>query len=182
MSKNSAYSWAQQLGHIATPTFGRERPESGQHFALLDGMRASFLISDTDEDIPDAADWAWSSNVRHHVSLKQTQIIVSSNSGSKETFARRSVESKLSEFLRYLEIESESPRVVGAIDHLVRIFRKHRATLRAARGATTPDLESFLYLLAITQEQDTVAAHHHGQTIVQRYALGNFDPTSLSND
>jgi len=145
-------------------------------------VRASFLISDTDEEVSEAPDWAWSSNVRHHISLKQKQIVVSSSSGLRETFERRSVESKLSEFLRYLEIDSDKPIAVGAIDHLVRTFRKHRATLRSTVYPRLPELESFLYLLALTQEKDAIAAHRDGNTISANYALGNFDPSMLDDD
>src|SRR5215831_10273556 len=97
MSDQAGSSWAQQVGLIATPTFGREKPDPDQrHLALLDGVRASFLLSrESDEDLSAAPDWAWSSDVRHHVLLKQKQIIVTRVSGSRETFERQSVEARL---------------------------------------------------------------------------------------
>src|ERR1700733_432369 len=150
MSEHAARLWAEQLGLVATPLFGRERTDDeSRHSALLDGVRASFLMSDEGEDESiEVADWAWSANVHHHVSLKQKQIVVSRASGRAETFERRTVESKLAEFLRYLELDSDSQKIVGVIDHLIRLFRRHRATLRESKKAgIVSDLESFLYLL-----------------------------------
>jgi predicted RNA methylase len=167
---------------VATPLFGRERPDPEMsHLALLDGVRASFLLS-TEDDALAPADWAWSANVRHHVLLKQTQIVLSRNSGSAETFERRSVESKLGEFLRYLEIDPGAQKTAGAIDHLIRLFRKHRATLREKR-LDAPHLDSFLYLLAISEtEKDFIDTHRRGQLITKKYALTGFDHTILSED
>jgi adenine-specific DNA-methyltransferase len=182
MSDHVAGDWAKRLGLIATPLFGRERPDAGErHQALLDGLHASFLVSDSDEQVPEAADWAWSSNVRSHVSLQHDQIVVSRTSGSKETFTRRSVDARLSEFLRYLEIDPDSHRVIGAIDHLIRVFRKHRTHLQTM-SVSVSDLESFLYLLALTQEPEAIGAHHDGANIVRRYCLTNFDPATLDDN
>lgn len=182
MSDQTSNSWAQQLGLVATPLFGRERLDAGQqHLALLDGVRASFLLSDTDEDVSAAPDWAWSSNVRHHILLKQTQVIVSRASGSKETLERRSVESKLAEFLRYLELDADAQKIAGVIDHIIRLFRRHRTSLHEKLGTKSPDIESFLYLLAITQEEDSIAAHRSGD-IIKKYFLNSFDPSCLGED
>jgi adenine-specific DNA-methyltransferase len=186
MSNHIAGDWAkglaQRLGLIRTPLFGRERPDAGErHQALLDGLHASFLVSDSDEQVPAAADWAWSSNVRSHVSLQHDQVVVSRTSGSKEIFTRRSVDSKLSEFLRYLEIDPDSHRVMGAIDHLIHVFRKHRTHMQTVSSPVS-DLESFLYLLALTQEPEAIGAHRAGAEIAQRYCLNNFDPTTLDDN
>jgi adenine-specific DNA-methyltransferase len=183
MSDRITNPWAQQLGLTATPLFGRERPDANhQHLALLDGVRASFLLSsDSSEDISAAPDWAWSSDVRHHILLKQRQIVVTRTSGSKTIFERASVESRLAEFLRYLELDSDSQKIVGVIDHLIRLFRQHRTTLRQAKMSSVSDLQSFLYLLAISEEQDSLSAHHHGEGLIEKYSLGDFDPTQLSD-
>src|SRR5262245_32659533 len=120
MTDQAINSWGQQLGLVATPLFGRERTDGAalRHMALLDGVRSSFLISDeSDGDTSAAADWAWSSDVRHHVLLRQKQIVVTRASGSTETLERRSVESKLIDFLHYLELDSDSQKIVGAVDH-----------------------------------------------------------------
>jgi hypothetical protein len=184
MIERARNSWAQRLGLIATALFGRERPNSDyQHLALLDGVRASFLLStEGGEDIAAAPDWAWSSNVRHHVLLEPKKVIVSSTSGRKDTFDRPSVESKLPEFLRYLELDSDSQKVTSAVDYLVSLFRRHRTTLRERNRRGAPDLESFLYLLAITQEQDAIGAHHEGEVVIKKYHLNSFDPTQLNED
>jgi adenine-specific DNA-methyltransferase len=172
----TSHPWAQQLGLVATPLFGREKADARQqHLALLDGIRASFLLSDTDDEVSDAADWAWSANVRHHVLLKQRQIVVSRATGSKETLERQSVESKLMEFLRYLELDADAQKIAGVIDHIIRLFRRHRASLRERR-INVPDIDSFLYLLAITQED------HQGHDIFQKYSLTNFDADALGRD
>ncbi len=108
--------------------------------------------------------------------------LIRRNSGSKETLERQSVESRLAEFLRYLELDSDSQKIVGVIDHLIRLFRRHRTTLRQANAPSPPDLQSFLYLLAITEEEDAIGAHHRGESIIEKYSLSDFDPTQLSDD
>jgi hypothetical protein len=152
------------------------------HLAVLDGVRASFLLSrESDEDTSAAADWAWSSDVRHHILLKQQQIIVTRVSGTKETFERQSVESKLIDFLNYLEVDSDAQKIVGAIDHLLRLFRRHRAALRQFNTKQPPDLQSFLYLLAIAETTDAIAAHHDSETLIKDYSLTGWDPQLLND-
>lgn len=185
MRDQAATSWAQRLGFVGTSLFGRERADPDeQHFALLDGVRASFLLSRELEDFEaaEAADWAWSSNVLHHVSIKQDQVVVSKTSGAKETFVRRTVESKLADFLRYLESDASSIQAVGAIDHLVQVFRKHRTNLPGNGKNAVPALQSFLYLLAIAPERDVLAAHRDSAAIVEKYHLNFFDPKKLTDD
>ena len=186
MSDQTSNSWAQQLGLVATPLFGRERLDAGQqHLALLDGVRASFLLSESEEDVSAAPDWAWSSNVRHHVLLKKEQIIISRVSGAKETLVRQSVESKLAEFLRYLELDADAQKIVGVIDHIIRLFRRHRTSLHENRKtwkANFPDVESFLYLLAVAQEEDSITAHRSGDKLLKKYSLNSFDPDRLGED
>ena len=183
MSDPTTDRWAQQLGLVATPLFGRERPDAAMHhLAVLDGVRASFLLSrESDEDTSAAADWAWSSDVRHHILLKQQQIIVTRVSGTKETFERQSVESKLIDFLNYLEVDSDAQKIVGAIDHLLRLFRRHRAALRQFNTKQPPDLQSFLYLLAIAETTDAIAAHHDSETLIKDYSLTGWDPQLLND-
>jgi adenine-specific DNA-methyltransferase len=184
MSDQVAKSWAEQLGLIVTPLFGRERRDDElRHSALLDGVRASFLMSNEVADAPvDMADWAWSANVHHHIALQRHQILVTRATGRLETFERISIESKLSEFLRYLELDSDSQKIVGVIDHLVRLFRRHRATLRENKKTRqVSDLESFLYLLAIAPDVDALETHHKGAAAAQ-FALDDFDPGAISDD
>ena len=184
MGDHATNSWAQQLGMVATPLFGRERSDPVlSHLALLDGMRASFLLSvASEDDVSAAADWAWSSNVHHHITLEQSEIVVSRATGSRETFKRLSVESKLEEFLRYLELNSDSQKIVGAIDHLIQLFRRHRATLREKWKQPPSEIGSFLYLLAITQEPDALAIHHNSANLIAKYSLSGFDPDALPRD
>lgn len=183
MSDQTAAAWAQQLGLVATPLFGYERPDPAlQHLAMLDGVRASFLLStDSDDDISAAPDWAWSSNVRHHVLLRDKNIIVSRASGSKEALERQSVETKLPEFLRYLELDSDHQKIASVIDHLIRLFRRHRASRTEKQKSDSADIESFLYLLAATQEADAITAHRSGN-ILEKYCLCDFDPDTLPDD
>jgi adenine-specific DNA-methyltransferase len=184
MAEQAINSWGQQLGLVATPLFGRERRDVSAlgHMALLDGVRASFLISDESDDEHAAADWAWSSDVRHHVLLRQKQVVVTRASGSRDTLERRSVESKLVDFLRYLELDSDSQKIVGAVDHLLKLFRRHRTTLRQSNVPQPPDIQSFLYLLALAEGPNVIDAHQQGDSIAKKYALIDFDPTELDED
>ncbi|MHB8884754.1 MAG: HsdM family class I SAM-dependent methyltransferase [Methylovirgula sp.] len=185
MSDRAAKYWGEQLGLVTTPLFGRERRDQEErHSALLDGVRASFLMSDDDgaDSVSEAADWAWSANVGHHLSLREKDLVISRPSGKRETFDRTSVESKLPEFLRYLVLSSESERTVNVIAHLIRLFRRHRATLRDTKNSTyLSDLDSFLYLLAIAPNSDRLEMHR-SQPDAAQFGLNNFDPTSISDE
>jgi adenine-specific DNA-methyltransferase len=175
-----AHSWAGQLGMTATPLFGREMPNGDCHRALLDGIQASFLLSDegVDDQIASAPDWAWSANVRHHIYLNRERIHLSRSIGTRDVFDRASVEARLPEFLRYLEADNAAP-TTGAIDHIVRTFRKHRAALEGMKSENS-SLASFLYLLALTQEENNATDAY--DNIIEKYSLEPFDSNLIDKD
>ncbi len=110
---------ANELGLAISPLFpAGVRVPTGAHFALLDGRRASFAYSAVPlKDIAptDSRNWQWSADLAHHVLFSENEVQV--RSGGEESFrnfSRHSVETKLEDFLTYLDAgRSTLPDLVG---------------------------------------------------------------------
>jgi adenine-specific DNA-methyltransferase len=146
--------WASRLGLATNPLFGAaDRPQYGQHTAMVDGVAGSFALSTdfdaTDRDI-ELSGWAWSSLLRHHVTLEDQYVLVRSAASrvTPEVFTRHSVERNLDGFLRFLESRAESPRVDVA-EHVISVFRKHCQWLGPQQHGTGA---MFLSLIAVGLE------------------------------
>lgn len=73
-----ASDWAATLGLVPVELFGasfRDNSPPGNHSALLDGARASFLLSVNSpvESDCDVRSWAWSAHVQHHLTVDPAQ-------------------------------------------------------------------------------------------------------------
>lgn len=73
-SGSLATEWAAGLGLVPVELFGAgfvDRAPPGDHFALLDGARASFLLSvgPGADAIGEVRSWSWSSRVQHHIAI-----------------------------------------------------------------------------------------------------------------
>lgn len=166
----SAESWGAQLGLTPTDLFGFEgRLATGAHYALLDGIRGSFLLSmvNGEEELTSHyKNWAWSANVRHHVAIDDNSVTVTAPTQTKkERFKLSQVELVLDKFFRYLESDESTP-AANVIDHFVRLFRSHVAATDAEVGCDAPRLASFLSLLA----QDMFAENEDQQAEFGRQA------------
>src|SRR5665213_3329 len=74
----SSRRWAELLGLVDVPLFGSATASAsivGAHSLLLDGSKASFAFSNSEDDDlytgPSALSWSWSSRVRHNVILNR---------------------------------------------------------------------------------------------------------------
>ena len=72
--------WADQFGLALVPLFEtKEVAAEGCHAVLLDGGYGSFAMSVTTEELwrgQNTADWAWSSNLPHHVTVTDKAVAV----------------------------------------------------------------------------------------------------------
>ncbi len=112
---------------------------SGQHCAMLDGRRASFACSTVDrlEISPDdSRNWQWSADLAHHVLI--TPEIVHVRSGRElvpREFQRESVESRLEEFLTFLDSPRRSA-LPDVVSFLVDEFQQIWGASGSPDGAT----------------------------------------------
>lgn len=178
----STITWAKSLGLTPSELFGHEpalKP-AGEHFALLDGVAASFLMSEGMEQVLEprtALTWAWSANVRAHVTLDPNYVTlhkVARGVGSGERFRRQDVEGRLDAFLESLIADRRSPNQ-DVIDTLIQALHKVRVRLRG-RHANLPDvnaLQAFLLLAAgrIEGERLRDATHAEWVHLARSYAV-----------
>lgn len=126
-------SWASRFGLARVPLFSDyDGTISGTHDVLLDGGYGSFALSATDETTADnccPADWSWSSNIPHHVTITPKRVtVVRWDNPHAQSFTRESIERKLDSFYQYLTTDriTSNQRV---IDHMLLIFRRIRSLL-----------------------------------------------------
>jgi adenine-specific DNA-methyltransferase len=137
---NGARQWAQRLGLAVSPLFppgSQDLP--GEHFAMLDGRRASFACSTVEvSDIsPEASkNWRWSADLAHHIFVTEKQVDVrSGREPQTRRFRRDSVENRLDEFLTFLD-NSGGSGLPDVVSFLVDEFRGIWATNGSLNGST----------------------------------------------
>jgi predicted RNA methylase len=118
---------------------------------LLDGGLGSFAISTGSDDVwrnGQAREWAFSSDVPHHVAVNRDKVIVTRWDEAKpEAFSTESVENKLPKFFKYLVADRvQASRSVT--DRLVDLFRRTRSLVSEV-GADDAETVN-LYLAVLT--------------------------------
>lgn len=128
---------ASRFGLAIVPLFEQETmPAPGAHSILLDGAYGTFAMSVSEEELwrtPDPANWVWSSDVPHHVTVTPTQVAVLRWDQPKEArvFERGSIERNLDSFYGFLT-EDRLRSNKSVVDHLVGLFRRLRSLAHAA--------------------------------------------------
>lgn len=78
--EDTARRWAEAFGLAQAPLFEEgEASTPNNHHVLLDGGHGSFALSEGEgEDWrrEGSADWAWSSNLPHHVAVTDQKVTV----------------------------------------------------------------------------------------------------------
>ncbi|MCH9019033.1 MAG: SAM-dependent DNA methyltransferase [Proteobacteria bacterium] len=150
--------WAGQFGLALVPLFETKYVAvEGCHAVLLDGGYGSFAMSVTTEEIwrgEKTADWAWSSNLPHHVTVTDKAVAVTRwDRPRAEVLSRSSVEAQIESFYTYLTTDRvrSSHRVV---DHVLNLFRRMRSLVADARLPDERSIDAFLAFLAQLIERD----------------------------
>ena len=136
IASEEAKEWACHFGLAMAPLFEHEPAAPGSHAVLLDGSDGSFAMSVLDEELwrrPEPANWIWSSDVAHHVTVTAGKIAVLrwDRPSDARVFDRGSVERNLDRFYNFLsEDRLRSNR--GVVDHLLGFFRRLRSLGHAA--------------------------------------------------
>lgn len=144
--KNEA-AWKSEFGLLPVPLFRDTSDE--QPLVLFNGARGNFCIDWGCYKLGDETrNFSWSSNISHYISATEGRFEVQSwdqGRSSIERYNFASVASNFEKFHQYLEKKS-TKQDQSIVSHVIRTFRKIRATL----GAKTPGedaLRAFLYLL-----------------------------------
>lgn len=144
-------SWATQFGLAASPLFGsRESAPAGSHHVLSDGGSASLALSFSPEPIWKerlCADWSWSSNLPHHVTITDHAVAVTRwDKATPELFKRDSVESRISAFYSYLASDRvESNKRV--VDFMLDLYRSLRSLVAHARIEDERSVDAYIAFL-----------------------------------
>lgn len=134
---DDAGQWARRFGLAIAPLFEQETAAApGSHSVLLDGAHGTFAMSVSDEELwrsREPANWIWSSDVPHHVTVTSAKIAVMrwDQPADARVFERESIERNLDRFYGFLtEDRLRSNRSV--VDHLLGFFRRLRSLGHAA--------------------------------------------------
>ena len=163
---SSPSDWADRFGLALAPLFGRNEPSpEGDHSVLLDGGYGSFALSVSGQRIwkeRNAADWSWSSNLPHHVTVTDREVaVVRWDKPEPEVFTPSSIASQMVQFYRYLTHDrvQSTQRVT---DHMLRTFRRVRSLVAEAHIPDDHSIEAYLAFLA--------------RAISRSYTLSEADP------
>ena len=145
-------SWASRFGLASSPLFGsQESPPAGSHHVLLDGGSGSFALSVSSERLwkePVCADWSWSCNLPHHVTITEDEVaVVRWDKINAELFTRNSVENQISAFYSYLASDRvESNKRI--VEFMLKIYRSIRSLVANSHLDDENSIDVFVAFLS----------------------------------
>ena len=153
-SEDEVLSWSRHLGLAVKSLFAPEA-NAEQHFALLNGRRASFVCSLVDDVDPHTSrSWQWSADLAHHVFLLRDEVrIRSGRDDIIRRFSRRSVEAHLDEFFAYLDSPSH-PALPDVVSYLLNEFEQIWALLPQTEDRGHIALAVFLTAIQAASQSD----------------------------
>lgn len=146
MDLSTADVWRQQLGYMPVPLFGVKNERS---YVMLNGGKGNFCldVNEGDENPSVAAQYAWSADVDHYLSVRGDKISLlrwdQPTEDWAESYKVSDVASKLDVFQRYIE-SKQAPRERSVVSRAVAAYRSVRA-----RGRKDGDREAMLAFMAI---------------------------------
>ena len=157
MLDDTTTSWASRFGLASSPLFGsHESSPAGTHNVLLDGRSGSFALSVSRDQLwkePICADWSWSCNLPHHVTVTDREVaVVRWDKSGVELFTRNSVEKQLSAFYSYLTCDrvESNQRVV---EFMLNVYRKMRMLVARSDVDDENSIDAFLAFLSCTLQE-----------------------------
>lgn len=183
---DSASEWAQRFGLAISPLFEQEEVSiSGSHSVLLDGAEGTFAMSVSEDELwrtAEPANWVWSSDIPHHVTItpKKVAVLRWDRPSDPRVFARESIERSLDRFYKFLlEDRLRSNRTV--VDHLLGFFRRLRSLGNLARLPDARSTDLFTASLArLTAPADQrISPETYGLAEDSEELLGRLDRNAL---
>lgn len=138
--------WRQQLGYLPVPLFGVAKERC---YVMLNGGKGNFCldVDSTDADPSTAAQFAWSADVDHYLSVRGGKLSLLRWDQPAVDWAEHykisEVAGKLEVFQRYIE-SKQAPRERSVVSRAVSVYRAVRA-----RGQTNGDREAMLAFMAL---------------------------------
>lgn len=145
-------AWASRFGLASSPLFGsQESPPEGSHHVLLDGGSGSFALSVSSDRLwkePVCADWSWSCNLPHHVTVTEDEVaVVRWDKINAELFTRKSVENQISAFYSYLALDRiESNKRI--VEFMLKMYRSIRSLVANSDLDDENSIDAFLAFLS----------------------------------
>jgi adenine-specific DNA-methyltransferase len=150
---DTAAFWSRRFGLASAPLFEiGEAEKPGAHHVLLDGGQGTFALSVSEEELwrtARPAEWIWSSDIPHHVTMTENVVAVLrwDKLGEPQVFRRPSVERDLDGFYAYLANDRvRSNKTV--VEHLLGFFRRLRSLAHAEKIPDEATTEIFTAALA----------------------------------
>ena len=159
---NLSQRWAKLSALVPVALFGSDenRPD-GQHHAMLDGAHGSFVLSefgDGPQPRPEAAGWAWSSDLPHHVALDRNEVRVTRWDRLESShWPLAAVEANFEGFYAALA----NDRVTSSqtvVEHMLNLFRRIRVLATRSRVGDAAAPLCFLGLLEELIQRQSVTS------------------------
>ncbi len=143
--------WAERFGLAQVPLFEAGEGDGGRHDVLLDGGHGSFALSQSEDRIwrgEMPAEWSWSSNVPHHVTVTSQEVaVVRWDEERTEHFTRTSVDRQIDTFYDYL-VKDRVRSNRRVVDYMVTLFRRVRSLVADAGMDDGRSVDAYLGILS----------------------------------
>lgn len=147
-SAETAREWSSRLGLALTELLPSAHAQPSGHYALMDGVDGSFVLSTVDVDEGQALDWTWSSRFPVHVSIGVGPILARQIHPAAPVLQFRpgQVEDDVERFFEVLNSRLLDPPA-SVEDHIVQCFRSHRHVAAQHDFTDNQSLDTFLEVL-----------------------------------
>jgi adenine-specific DNA-methyltransferase len=184
---NAAEIWGSRLGLAVAPLFEEgETALPGEHMVLLDGAFGTFAVSMSNEELwgeSNPAEWIWSSDMPHHVTVTDTKVAVLrwDKPHDPRVYERSSVERRLDQFYTYLT-DDRLRSNKNVVDHLLGFFRRIRSLSHSAGHPDVRTTDVFTAALARLIDHDRALAQpaEFGLAADAEEILASLDNTGLA--
>ena len=150
-ARNLSQQWAKLSGLAPVALFASDenRPD-GQHHAMLDGAHGSFVLSEFGDDphpCPEAAGWAWSSDLPHHVAVAHGEVQITRWDCLEQShWPLSAVEANFEGFYAALANDEVTSNQT-VVQHMLNLFRRLRVLATRSHAGDTATPMCFLGLL-----------------------------------
>lgn len=175
--------WSKRLGLASTPlhrrpTSVRGRSTEFDHVAMLDGVDGSLAVSSVPIERNIGLDWAWSSQLRAHVDVGLTRVVVHpvGQRGDPLGFELDQVENNIEKFYNFVTGHAARPATT-IVEHIANCFRSHRSVVELDNGNPEASLASFLAILdgALNERNVGVSGfvREHRERVLEELSYNN---------
>lgn len=173
--------FAEQQGLAQTALFrAGEVGNEGAHGVLLDGAYGTFALSTEPVDQRQAATWAWSANIPHHVSIHRDEVIVRRWDSSKagEKLSAKAVIDDAEGFYEYLRSDRVKKSAHTVVSQTTKLFREIRTLASLAEMPDSVSIPAYLTMLAALISE-VMPVGKDANFLVEQFALPAEGPEAV---